>query len=63
MLVVLGLDEFIIVVYIVVEVVFLVVDISYVFDFVGGGYIKEVIVGVEVELGDSEMVEVLGSFY
>ncbi|XP_025226374.1 transcription factor E4F1 isoform X6 [Macaca mulatta] len=56
-----GPEEPITVAHIVVEAASLAADISHAPDLVGGGHIKEVIVGAEAEPGDSEMAEAPGS--
>uniref|UniRef100_A0A2K5MIC3 E4F transcription factor 1 n=1 Tax=Cercocebus atys TaxID=9531 RepID=A0A2K5MIC3_CERAT len=56
-----GPEEPITVAHIVVEAASLAADISHTPDLVGGGHIKEVIVGAEAEPGDSEMAEAPGS--
>uniref|UniRef100_A0A8C9IE26 E4F transcription factor 1 n=1 Tax=Piliocolobus tephrosceles TaxID=591936 RepID=A0A8C9IE26_9PRIM len=56
-----GPEEPLTVAHIVVEAASLAADISHAPDLVGGGHIKEVIVGAEAEPGDSEMAEAPGS--
>ncbi|XP_045397152.1 transcription factor E4F1 isoform X5 [Lemur catta] len=56
-----GPEEPITVAHIVVEAASLATDIGHAPDLVGGGHIKEVIVGAEAEPGDSEMAEAPGS--
>uniref|UniRef100_A0A8C9AKD3 E4F transcription factor 1 n=1 Tax=Prolemur simus TaxID=1328070 RepID=A0A8C9AKD3_PROSS len=56
-----GPEEPITVAHIVVEAASLAADIGHTPDLVGGGHIKEVIVGAEAEPGDSEMADAPGS--